>query len=100
MAGWKARIDQHQVQISAHGEVKGELLCPKGRVRAHESFDPHPPGWPDRDGLLAGKSGVVLIDRFDTSGFPTKFAGQIKDFSSDGAFPSPQREDEGAHPDF
>eukprot|EP00669_Euglena_mutabilis_P007336 TRINITY_DN2655_c0_g1_i1.p1 TRINITY_DN2655_c0_g1~~TRINITY_DN2655_c0_g1_i1.p1 ORF type:complete len:479 (-),score=152.15 TRINITY_DN2655_c0_g1_i1:180-1463(-) len=40
------------------------------------------------DGLLAGKSGVVLIDRFDTSGFPTKFAGQIKDFSSDGLIPA------------
>ena len=32
------------------------------------------------DALLAGKSGISLIDRFDTSEYPTRFAGQIKDF--------------------
>jgi 3-oxoacyl-[acyl-carrier-protein] synthase II len=34
--------------------------------------------------LLEGKSGVGEIDRFDASAFPTKFAAQIKNFSSDG----------------
>eukprot|EP00271_Cylindrocystis_brebissonii_P010627 TRINITY_DN26889_c0_g1_i1.p1 TRINITY_DN26889_c0_g1~~TRINITY_DN26889_c0_g1_i1.p1 ORF type:complete len:486 (+),score=85.42 TRINITY_DN26889_c0_g1_i1:228-1685(+) len=36
------------------------------------------------DSLLEGKSGVGLIDRFDATQFPTKFAGQIKNFSVDG----------------
>lgn len=36
------------------------------------------------DSLLEGKSGVDIIDRFDTSALPTKFAAQIKGFSSDG----------------
>jgi 3-oxoacyl-[acyl-carrier-protein] synthase II len=36
------------------------------------------------DKLLAGTSGIDLITRFDASKFPTKFAGQIKDFSVDG----------------
>lgn len=30
--------------------------------------------------LLAGKSGIRLIDAFDTSDFPTKFAGLVTDF--------------------
>ena len=34
--------------------------------------------------LLEGQSGITLIDRFDASKFPTRFAGQIKDFSSEG----------------
>ena len=32
------------------------------------------------DALLAGKSGISLIDRFDTTDYPTRFAGQIKNF--------------------
>jgi 3-oxoacyl-[acyl-carrier-protein] synthase II len=32
------------------------------------------------DSLLAGKSGITMIDRFDTSDYPTRFAGQIKGF--------------------
>ncbi|XP_076960541.1 3-oxoacyl-[acyl-carrier-protein] synthase I, chloroplastic-like [Bidens hawaiensis] len=34
--------------------------------------------------LLAGESGVGLIDRFDASELPTRFAGQIRDFKSTG----------------
>lgn len=33
------------------------------------------------NGLLAGKSGVGLIDRFDASDYPTKIAAQVKDFN-------------------
>ena len=32
------------------------------------------------DKLLAGTSGISMIDRFDTSEYPTRFAGQIKNF--------------------
>ena len=35
-------------------------------------------------GLLAGTSGISNIEHFDASGFATKFAGTIKDFSLDG----------------
>jgi len=31
--------------------------------------------------LLAGKSGISLIDHFDTSAYATKFAGVVKDFN-------------------
>lgn len=36
------------------------------------------------DRLLAGESGISLIDRFDASKFPTRFGGQIRGFTSDG----------------
>lgn len=35
------------------------------------------------DQLLEGKSGVEMIDRFDTEEFPTKFAAQIKNFDNE-----------------
>ncbi len=31
--------------------------------------------------LLAGQSGISLIDHFDTSAYATKFAGLVKDFN-------------------
>nr|UQT18324.1 ketoacyl-ACP synthase Ia [Pelargonium x hortorum] len=34
--------------------------------------------------LLAGESGISLIDRFDASKFPTRFGGQIRGFSAGG----------------
>ncbi|XP_051128513.1 3-oxoacyl-[acyl-carrier-protein] synthase I, chloroplastic [Andrographis paniculata] len=34
--------------------------------------------------LLAGESGITLIDRFDASKFPTRFGGQIRGFTSEG----------------
>ncbi|KAJ8471741.1 hypothetical protein OPV22_026084 [Ensete ventricosum] len=34
--------------------------------------------------LLDGEGGIGNIDRFDASKFPTKFAGQIRGFSSEG----------------
>ena len=36
------------------------------------------------DRLLAGESGAGHIDRFDPTGFPTRFAAQIRGFSSEG----------------
>ncbi|GMH29624.1 hypothetical protein Nepgr_031467 [Nepenthes gracilis] len=36
------------------------------------------------DKLLAGESGVTLIDNFDASDLPVKIAGKIRDFSADG----------------
>ncbi len=35
------------------------------------------------DSLLAGKSGIGLIDRFDTTDFACKIGGQVKDFNPD-----------------
>ncbi|CAK9185750.1 unnamed protein product [Ilex paraguariensis] len=36
------------------------------------------------DKLLSGQSGISPIDRFDASEYPTKIAGQIRGFSSEG----------------
>lgn len=37
--------------------------------------------------LLAGQSGIGLIDRFDTSDYPTKIAAQVKDFNAQDYMP-------------
>lgn len=34
--------------------------------------------------LLAGQSGISLIDHFDTSAYATRFAGMVKDFNCEG----------------
>ncbi len=36
--------------------------------------------------LLAGQSGISLIDHFDTSAYATRFAGLVKDFNCDGRY--------------
>ena len=36
------------------------------------------------DRLLAGESGITVIDKFDASKFRTQFGGQIRGFNSDG----------------
>ncbi len=38
------------------------------------------------NGLVSGKSGVRPITHFDTSNYPTKFAGQIEDYDSNNHF--------------
>ena len=35
------------------------------------------------DALINGKSGIDLITRFDTAGFPVRIAGEVKDFAAE-----------------
>ncbi|MDN5451409.1 MAG: beta-ketoacyl-ACP synthase II, partial [Enterobacterales bacterium] len=35
------------------------------------------------DAIVAGQSGISLIDHFDTSAYATRFAGLVKDFNSE-----------------
>jgi 3-oxoacyl-[acyl-carrier-protein] synthase II len=39
------------------------------------------------DALTKGKSGIDLITKFDASGFPTRIAGEVKDFNADDYIP-------------
>ncbi|MEZ5940162.1 MAG: beta-ketoacyl-ACP synthase II [Planctomycetaceae bacterium] len=41
--------------------------------------------------LLEGKSGVDFITHFDASGFPTKFAAEVKGFNLSDYIPNPER---------
>lgn len=41
--------------------------------------------------LLAGKSGIGYITHFDASGFPTKFASEVKDFNLGDYIENPER---------
>ncbi|KAG6419326.1 hypothetical protein SASPL_121543 [Salvia splendens] len=45
--------------------------------------------------LLAGESGITLIDRFDASKFPTRFGGQIRGFKADGYIDGKKRSEIG-----
>lgn len=39
------------------------------------------------DNLIAGHSGIGMIDRFDTSDYPTRIAAQVKDFKAEDYIP-------------
>ncbi len=39
------------------------------------------------DALTEGKSGIDLITKFDASGFPTRIAGEVKDFNAEDYIP-------------
>ncbi len=39
------------------------------------------------DGLVQGKSGIGPVTRFDVTAFPTRFAGECRDFKEDEHFP-------------
>src|SRR5260221_2934241 len=38
--------------------------------------------------LLAGKSGIAPVTRFDTTGFDCKIGGEVKDFKADDYMPA------------
>jgi len=40
------------------------------------------------DNIIAGKSGVVAIDKFDTTGFSAKIAATVKDFDASSVIPA------------
>lgn len=40
------------------------------------------------EGIIAGKSGISLIDHFDTSNYPTRFAGIVRDFNVEPYMPA------------
>lgn len=40
------------------------------------------------EGIVAGKSGISMIDHFDTTNYPTRFAGLIRDFDVEPYMPA------------
>ena len=40
--------------------------------------------------LLEGRSGIVDISRFDTTGYDTRIAGEVRDFDAKSAFNNPK----------
>ncbi|MBX4334127.1 hypothetical protein K4G90_20740, partial [Mycobacterium tuberculosis] len=64
---WRTNVSKRRVVVTGLG-----MLSPVGNTV--EST------W---KALLAGQSGISLIDHFDTSAYATKFAGLVKDFNCD-----------------
>jgi beta-ketoacyl-acyl-carrier-protein synthase II len=67
--GWKNNVTR-RVVITGMGAI-----TPVGNT-VEESWE----------NLVAGNSGISLIERFDTSDLATKFAGQVKDFDANALF--------------
>nr|WP_277753614.1 beta-ketoacyl-ACP synthase II [Rosenbergiella collisarenosi] len=64
---WRTNVSKRRVVVTGLG-----MLSPVGNTV--EST------W---NSLLAGQSGINLIDHFDTSSYATRFAGMVKDFNCD-----------------
>ena len=59
------------------------LPCPPAAGRPPLTLNHSLPFSLSSPSLLAGKSGVAAIDRFDATEFPTKFAAQIRNFDNE-----------------
>lgn len=88
LQGWNAALIRAHKSESRAGGGRAPRSLP---LRARSLLpDPHrpplaaPPLPTSINSLLAGKSGVGSIDRFDASEFPTTFAAQIRNFDNEG----------------
>nr|WP_301539324.1 beta-ketoacyl-ACP synthase II [Dickeya dadantii] len=68
---WRISVSKRRVVVTGLG-----MLSPVGNTVAST--------W---NALLAGQSGISLIDHFDTSAYATRFAGLVKDFNSEDFIP-------------